>query len=88
MRKFLGFGLVGLWACAAWAGGAPLVLDWGTLDTTAAAPQKATQAIRSAGRATAVQQLNARGAAPWLVQFDDVIQDEWRAALEAAGAKI
>jgi hypothetical protein len=32
--------------------------------------------------------LNARGAAPWLVQFDDVVQDEWRAALEAAGAKI
>lgn len=88
MRKCLGFGLIGLWACSAWAAGAPLILDWGTLDTTAAAPRKATQAIRAAGRATPVQQLNARGAAPWLVQFDDVVQDEWRAALEAAGATI
>ena len=42
MRKFLGFGLIGLWACSAWAAGAPLILDWGTLDTTAVAPQKAT----------------------------------------------
>ena len=88
MRKILGFGLIGLWVCSAWAGGAPLILDWGTLDTAAAAQQKATQAIRAAGRATTVQQLNARGAAPWLVQFDGVVQDEWRAALEAAGAKI
>ena len=88
MKKFLGFCLVGLWSCAAFAAGAPLVLDWGTLDTSAAAQQKATLAIRTVGRATAVQQLNARGAAPWLVQFDDVVQDGWRAALEAAGAKI
>ena len=88
MRKFLGFGLIGLWVCSAWAGGAPLILDWGTLDTAAAAQQKATQAIRAAGRPTTVQRLNARGAAPWLVQFDGVVQDEWRAALEAAGAKI
>ena len=88
MKKFLGFCLVGLWAGATFAAAAPLILDWGTLDTAAAGPQKATQALRAAGRATAVQQLNARGAAPWLVQFDDVVQDEWRAALEAAGAKI
>ncbi|HRT05385.1 MAG TPA: S8 family serine peptidase [Kiritimatiellia bacterium] len=88
MRKFLSFGLIGLWACSAWAAGAPLILDWGTLDTSATAQQKATQVLRAAGRATTVQQLNARGAAPWLVQFDDVVQDEWRSGLEAAGAKI
>ena len=88
MRKFLGFGLIGLWACSAWAAGAPLILDWGSLDTAGAAPQKATQAIRAAGRAKAVQQLSANGLAPWLVQFNDVVQDEWRAALEAAGATL
>ena len=88
MRKFLGACWVGLFSFSAWAGGPPLILDWGTLDTSGAAQQKASQAIRSAGRATAVQQLSARGSAPWLVQFDGVVQDGWRAALEAAGAKI
>ena len=88
MKKIVGACWIGLLAFSAWAGGAPLILDWGTLDTAGAAQQKASQAIRSAGRATAVQQLNVRGAAPWLVQFDDVVQAEWRAGLEASGAKI
>ena len=46
MKKFLGFCVVGLWAGATFAAAAPLILDWGTLDTAAAGPQKATQALQ------------------------------------------
>ena len=88
MKKFLGSCLVGLCAFSAWGAGAPLILDWGTLDTSGAAQQKASLALRTAGCATAVQTLSAKGTAPWLVQFDDVIQEEWKGALEAAGAKL
>ena len=87
MKKILGFGLVGLCALSA-AGGAPLLLDWGTVDTAGAAQQKRSQAIRTSARAPVVQSLSAQGTAPWLVQFDDVVQEEWKAALEAAGAKV
>ena len=43
MRKFLGACWVGLFSFSAWAGGPPLILDWGTLDTSGAAQQKASQ---------------------------------------------
>jgi|GEM_PF-952007 hypothetical protein len=88
MKKILGFCLVGWCAVSAWGAGAPLLLEAGALDTGAPAQQKTLRAIRTGTRAATVQQLSSRGAAPWLVQFDDVVRDEWRAALEAAGAKI
>ena len=87
MKKLLGFCLVGLWAFTVQAG-APLLLDWGQIDTSAAARQTATRAIRSAATAPTVQNLSASGTAPWLVQFNDVIREEWKAELEAAGAKL
>ena len=87
MKKILGFCLVGLFALSA-MGAAPLLLDWGIVDTSGAAQQKQSQAIRTSSRAPVVQSLSVRGTAPWLVQFDDVIQEEWKAALEAAGAKV
>ncbi|HPT17768.1 MAG TPA: hypothetical protein PK388_10830, partial [Kiritimatiellia bacterium] len=88
MKKFLGFCLAGLWTCAVLAGRAPLILDGGTLDTSSAERQAATRALRGASKVATVQKLSVQGAAPWLVQFDDVVQDEWRANLEATGAKI
>ncbi|MGD9611382.1 MAG: S8 family serine peptidase [Kiritimatiellia bacterium] len=88
MKNILGFWLVGLCAASAWGAGAPLLLETGALDTSAAAPQQTLQMLRRGARVAPVQRLSARGTAPWLVQFEDVVQDEWRAALEAAGATI
>ncbi len=88
MKKFLGICLVGWWACSAMGAGAPLILDWGTVDTGSAAQQRQSQAIRTSSRAATVQALSARGTAPWLVQFNDVIREEWKTALEAAGARL
>jgi hypothetical protein len=34
------------------------------------------------------QRLSPRGTAPWLVQFGDVIQEEWKTAMQDAGAEI
>ena len=87
MKKFLGSCLVGFGMLSA-AGGAPLILDWGVLDTSSAEQQKLSQAVRTSARAPTVQRLSAQGTAPWLVQFDDVIQEDWKAALTAAGAKL
>ena len=84
-------------SCLAWcglasaclgAGGAPVVLDWGVVDTSSAAQQKQSRAIRAATLPTVVQQVNSRGGAPWLVQFNDVIQEEWKTALVEAGAEL
>ena len=87
MKKCLGFCLAGLCALSV-QGAAPLLLDWGTVDTSSAAQQQQSQALRTATRAPAVQTLSAKGTAPWLVQFNDVIREEWKTALEATGAKI
>ncbi|NCD23647.1 MAG: hypothetical protein EOL90_12025, partial [Spartobacteria bacterium] len=88
MRKILGSCLVGLCAVSAWGAGVPLLLDAGALDTGAAAQQKAVDALRKGARVVPVQKLSSRGTAPWLVQFDDVVQEEWKTALEGTGAKI
>ena len=84
------FGLVvaGMCALAAQSRGAPLILDGGTLDTAAAAQQKSVEAIRKGVRVVPTQKLSSKGTAPWLVQFDDVVQEEWKAALEETGARI
>jgi endonuclease/exonuclease/phosphatase family metal-dependent hydrolase len=79
-----GFGLVSM----ALGGGPPLLLDWGVVDTSSAMQQKLSQAVRTSSRATTVQALSAAGTAPWLVQFNGVIQEDWKAAMEAAGAKL
>ncbi|MGD9875081.1 MAG: S8 family serine peptidase [Kiritimatiellia bacterium] len=66
----------------------PLLLDWGRIDTSAAEQQKTSQAIKKSPRVTTAQRLSPRGAAPWLVQFNDVIREEWKTALTDAGAEI
>jgi subtilisin family serine protease len=81
-------GLVVAGMCALAAQGAPLILDGGTLDTAAPAQQKSVAAIRKGARVVPVQKLSVQGTAPWLVQFDDVVQEEWKAALEETGARI
>ncbi len=86
MNKSFGFCLVAMVALS--VQGAPLILDSGALDTASAERQAATRALRGASKVATVQKLSAKGAAPWLVQFDDVVQDEWRANLEATGATI
>ncbi|MGD9613165.1 MAG: S8 family serine peptidase, partial [Kiritimatiellia bacterium] len=88
MKKSVGFCAAVLCAVAAWGQGAPLLLDWGTLDTSAAAQRKSVDEIRKGARVVPVQKPSAEGTAPWLVQFNDVIRAEWRADLEATGAKI
>ena len=88
MKKILGLCWLALGVVSAWGAGAPLILDSGALDTSSAERQAATRALRGAAKVATVQKLSAQGAAPWLVQFDDVVQDEWRANLEATGAKI
>lgn len=79
-------GLVVAGMCALAAQGAPLILDWGTLDTAAAAQQKSVDAIRKGARVVPAQKLSVQGTAPWLVQFEDVVREEWKAEVEQAGA--
>ena len=88
MKRFLGCCLVGLSVVSAWGAGAPLILDWGVVDTSSAEQQRQSQALRTSARAPTVQALSAAGTAPWLVQFDDVIREEGKAALAATGAKL
>ena len=88
MRKIsLLFGLLAGMTGAGF-GAEPIRLDWGDLDTSGAAQQQAVRALRGASRPATMQRLSGEGMASWLVQFDGVIQAEWRAALEAAGARI
>lgn len=88
MNKILGLVLVGLCAGSAWGRGAPLILDAGVLDTSSIAQQQMSQRVKSSPREPTAQRLTARGTAPWLVQFHDVIQEEWKTAIEAAGVEI
>ena len=88
MKTILGVFLVGFGASVAWGSGAPLVLDWGVVDTSSAERQAASRAIRSAAAPTTVQTLSGEGRAPWLVQFDGVVREEWKGELEAAGARL
>jgi endonuclease/exonuclease/phosphatase family metal-dependent hydrolase len=76
----------GLVSSVVWGAGAPLVLDWGVVDTASAEQQ--SRSIRTVSRATTVQALSAAGTAPWLVQFNGIIQEDWKTAMEAAGAKL
>ncbi|NCA83594.1 MAG: hypothetical protein EOM72_12795, partial [Opitutae bacterium] len=88
MKKIIGFCLAGLCAVSAWGAGAPLLLDWGVVDTASAEQQQLSRRVKRAPKQSAVQRLSSRGAAPWLVQFNGVIREEWKTALEAAGAEL
>ncbi|MDY0149850.1 MAG: S8 family serine peptidase [Kiritimatiellia bacterium] len=88
MMWMVGFCLVGLWISSAWGQGAPLLLDWGVVDTSSAEQQRKSQQVKRQPKAATVQRLSSRETAPWLVQFNDVIREEWKMALVAAGAEI
>ena len=88
MKIRCGLVVAGMCALAVQSRGAPLILDGGTLDTAAAAQQKSVEAIRKGVRVVPTQKLSSKGTAPWLVQFDDVVQEEWKVALEETGARI
>ncbi|HMO04654.1 MAG TPA: S8 family serine peptidase [Kiritimatiellia bacterium] len=66
----------------------PILLDWGTIDTSAPEFQAGARALRTTSRPVPQQQLSSQGTAPWLVQFNDVIQEEWKTAMEQAGATL
>lgn len=68
--------------------GPPLSLDWGSLETAGAEQQAMSKILRSSSSAPVIQRLNSRGAAPWLVQFNGVIREEGKTAVENAGALI
>ena len=87
MRKIsLLFGLLAGMTGAGF-GAEPIRLDWGDLDTSGAAQQQAVRALR--GRA--VRRRCSGGAArmaSWLVQFDGVIQAEWRRRWRRRGRRL
>ena len=77
----------GVGCLAAWmsvAAAEPLVLEWGMVDTSGAGQQAALGLLRSSVAAPVVQSLTAQGTAPWLVQFEGAIREEWKGALEGA----
>ena len=88
IKLFLGIFLVMLCTSYTWGAGAPLILDWGVLDTSGTEQQQKSQSVRTSPRSAVVQRLSPRDTAPWLVQFSDVIREEWKAAMVDAGAEI
>ena len=89
MKSWLGIGLgMSVAFSAAWSHGQTLDLDWGKLKTAAAEQQAAFSLLKSSAVAPVLQRLDARGAAPWLVQFNAPIRPEWKKALAEAGAEI
>ena len=81
-----GVGCLAAWMSAAAA--EPLVLEWGMVETSGAGQQAAFGLLRSSVAAPVVQSLTAHGTAPWLVQFDGGIREEWKGALEGAGGVV
>lgn len=67
---------------------APVILQWGRVETTAPAWQAASRQLRASSNPAPVQRLSQRGTVPWLVQFNDVIREEWKAAMQNTGATI
>jgi len=86
MKTLLRLVAVGWLGMTAFGQGAPLILDWGVVDTTGVEQQRASQRVTASPRTAIVQRLSPKGTAPWLVQFHGVIQEEWKAAMEATGA--
>ncbi len=88
MKTWLGLVVAGWVGMSAFGQGAPLILDWGVLDTSSPEQQIQSQGVRTAAKVSTAQRLSPRGTIPWLVQFNGVIQEEWKAAMENAGAKL
>jgi hypothetical protein len=90
MKTRLGLCVLGMWmvASVAMGRGAPVLLDWGTVDTASVQQQAQSRTLRTSARAHSLQRKSSRGTVPWLVQFDGVIREEWKTALRAAGAKL
>ena len=65
-----------------------ILLDAATVKTAGARPQADFRARRSTGDFKPGQRLSARGTSPWLVQFRDVVQEDWKQALARTGARI
>ncbi len=88
--KGLGFWLANGVVAASTALGAnpPLSLDWGMIETSNEAQQSAFHLIKSSACAPVVQRLSSRGTAPWLVQFNGAVREEWKIELASAGAAI
>lgn len=68
--------------------GPPVLLEWGTIETSGAEPQAMFRRLKASASAPVAQRPTAEGAAPWLVQFNGAGREEWKTALEAAGAAI
>jgi hypothetical protein len=66
----------------------PLSFEWGELRTRGENPQAMVRLLRSSTVAPSVQRPSARGTTPWVVQFDGAIREEWKSAMENAGASI
>lgn len=77
-----------VFASTAFAASAPLLLDWGRIETTSTEHQTQFKALQALPVPSSAQRLSVRGSAPWLVQFDDVIQESWKAELHALGAQL
>lgn len=67
---------------------APLLLDAGEIETSQPARQAELRALRGVTPPTPAQRATPRGTTPWLVQFNDVIREETKMALIAAGATL
>jgi hypothetical protein len=66
----------------------PLSFEWGELRTRGENPQAMVRLLRSSTVAPSVQRPSARGTTPWVVQFGGAIREEWKSAMENAGASI
>jgi hypothetical protein len=75
-------------AAATMASAQPVLLEGGRIDTSSDELQAAFQVYSSAAAAPVVQQLTSRRTAPWLVQFDGVLREEWKAAVKSKGGLI
>lgn len=89
-KGWLGRGawLGGLLALSAWGASPPILLDWGEIDTSGAVARTQSRALMAAAEPMPMQQVSSRGTVPWLVQFKDVVREEWKTALAEAGAEL
>jgi subtilisin family serine protease len=84
-------GLLAFWALSvapAVVHGAPLLLNWGTIETTGPEQRAGFQSLKAMSAPSPGQRLSKHGTAPWLVQFRDVVQEDWKATLQATGAEL
>lgn len=75
-------------AAATMASAQSILLEGGGINTSGPELQAAFRIFSSAAAAPVVQQLTSRRTAPWLVQFDGVLREEWKAAVESRGGLI